>query len=99
MKTHLRTLGMPANAGTLLHYLMSFSGAFAVAFLILAELIERMYEGYALTCRGGRLPLFGWLVMRRRLGVSAVGLSWRLFNLGYIDEMERDWMLGEGSAN
>lgn len=75
------------------------ANAFAAAFLMPAELIERIYDEYRLPRRRGRLPMFGWLVMRRRLGVSAAALAWRLFNLGYVDESERDWMLNEGSKH
>jgi len=72
------------------------ANAFAAAFLMPEELIERLYEEYRLPRQRGRLPMFGWLAMRRRLGVSTAALAWRLFNLGYIEESERDWMLDEG---
>jgi hypothetical protein len=45
-----------------------------------------------------QLPMYGWLVMTRRLQVSPHALAWRLYNLGYIHESERDWALGEGAS-
>ncbi len=72
------------------------ANAFAAAFLMPRELIERIYDEYGFSRRRGQLPIYGWLLMVRRLRVSAQTLAWRLYNLGYISEAERDWMLHEG---
>jgi Zn-dependent peptidase ImmA (M78 family) len=71
---------------------------FASAFLMPRSLIERMYDEYGFTRKQNSLPMYGWLVMTRRLQVSPQALAWRLYNLGYIHESERDWALGEGAS-
>lgn len=73
------------------------ANAFAAAFLMPRELIERIYNEHGFSRRHGQLPMYGWLLMTRRLRVSAQALAWRLYNLGYISEAERDWMLHEGA--
>jgi Zn-dependent peptidase ImmA (M78 family)/transcriptional regulator with XRE-family HTH domain len=73
------------------------ANAFAAAFLMPKPLIERMYEEYGFSRKRKQLPMYGWLVMMRRLQVSPHALAWRLYNLGYIHESERDWALGEGA--
>jgi Zn-dependent peptidase ImmA (M78 family)/DNA-binding XRE family transcriptional regulator len=74
------------------------ANAFAAAFLMPKQLIERMYEEYGFSRKRGQLPMYGWLVMMRRMQVSPDALACRLYNLGYIDESERDWALGEGAS-
>jgi Zn-dependent peptidase ImmA (M78 family) len=74
------------------------ANAFAAAFLMPKPLIERMYDGYGFSRKRKALPMYGWLVMTRRLQVSPHALAWRLYNLGYIHESERDWALGEGAS-
>jgi Zn-dependent peptidase ImmA (M78 family) len=74
------------------------ANAFAAAFLMPKPLIERMYDEYGFSRKRGQLPMYGWLVMMRRLQVSPHALAWRLYNLGYIHESERDWALGEGAS-
>jgi Zn-dependent peptidase ImmA (M78 family) len=74
------------------------ANAFAAAFLMPKLLIERMYDEYGFSRKRKALPMYGWLVMTRRLQVSPHALAWRLYNLGYIDESERDWALGEGAS-
>jgi hypothetical protein len=61
-------------------------------------LIERMYDEYGFSRKRKELPMYGWLVMTRRLQVSPQALAWRLYNLGYIHVSERDWALGEGAS-
>jgi len=73
------------------------ANAFAAAFLMPAERINGMYDEYKLPRRRTQLPIFGWVAMRRRFGVSYAALAWRLFNLGYVNEEERDWVLQDGS--
>ena len=73
------------------------ANAFAAAFLMPKPLIERMYGEYGFSRRRGQLPMHGWLVMMRRLQVSPHALAWRLYNLGYIDESERNWALNDGA--
>jgi len=72
------------------------ANAFAAAFLMPKSLIDRMYDEYGFSRKGEPLPMYGWLVMTRRLKVSPQALGYRLYNLGYIQEAERDWALGEG---
>jgi Zn-dependent peptidase ImmA (M78 family) len=74
------------------------ANAFAAAFLMPKPLIERMYDEYGFSRKRKALPMYGWLVMTRRLQVSPHALAWRLYNLGYIHESERDWALGEGAS-
>jgi Zn-dependent peptidase ImmA (M78 family)/transcriptional regulator with XRE-family HTH domain len=74
------------------------ANAFAAAFLMPKPLIERMYDEYGFSRKRKQLPMYGWLVMTRRLQVSPHALAWRLYNLGYIHESERDWALGEGAS-
>jgi Zn-dependent peptidase ImmA (M78 family) len=73
------------------------ANAFAAAFLMPKPLIERMYEEYGFSRKRKALPMYGWLVMMRRLQVSPHALAWRLYNLDYIDEPERDWALNDGA--
>jgi len=73
------------------------ANAFAAAFLMPKPLIERMYDEYGFSRKGGALPMYGWLVMMRRMQVSPHALAWRLCNLGYIDESELDWALNDGA--
>jgi Zn-dependent peptidase ImmA (M78 family)/DNA-binding XRE family transcriptional regulator len=73
------------------------ANAFAAAFLMPKPLIERMYNEYGFSRTHKELPMYGWLVMMRRLQVSPHALAWRLYNLGYIDESERDWALNDGA--
>jgi Zn-dependent peptidase ImmA (M78 family) len=73
------------------------ANAFAVAFLMPKPLIERMYDEYGFSKKCEALPMYGWLVMMRRMQVSPQALAWRLYNLGYIHKSERDWVLGEGA--
>ena len=73
------------------------ANAFAAAFLMPKPLIERMYEEYGFSRKRKALPMYGWLVMMRRLQVSPHALAWRLYNLDYIDESERDWALNDGA--
>jgi len=74
------------------------ANAFAAAFLMPKPLIERMYDEYGFSRKRKALPMYGWLVMMRRMQVSPHALAWRLYNLGYIHESERDWALGEGAS-
>ena len=74
------------------------ANAFAAAFLMPKPLIERMYDEYGFSRRRKQLPMYGWVVMMRRMQVCPHALAWRLYNLGYIDESERDWALGEGAS-
>ena len=74
------------------------ANAFAAAFLMPKPLIERMYDEYDFSRERKQLPMYGWLVMMRRLQVSPHALAWRLYNLGYIQESERDLVLGEGAS-
>jgi Zn-dependent peptidase ImmA (M78 family)/transcriptional regulator with XRE-family HTH domain len=74
------------------------ANAFAAAFLMPKPLIERMYDEYGFSRKRKALPMYGWLVMMRRMQVSPHALVWRLYNLGYIHESERDWALGEGAS-
>jgi Zn-dependent peptidase ImmA (M78 family) len=73
------------------------ANAFAAAFLMPKPLIERMYDEYGFSRKRKQLPMYGWLVMMRRLQVSPHALAWRLYNLDYIDESERDWALNDGA--
>jgi len=73
------------------------ANAFAAAFLMPKALIERMYNEYEFPKRRDKLPLYGWLLMTRRMQVSAHALAWRLYNLGYISESERNWVFHEGA--
>ena len=73
------------------------ANAFAAAFLMPKPLIERMYDEYGFSRKRKALPMYGWLVMMRRLQVSPHALAWRLYNLDYIDEPERDWALNDGA--
>ncbi len=73
------------------------ANAFAAAFLMPKALIDRMYDEYGFSRSCEPLPMYGWLVMARRLWVSPQALALRLYNLGYIQESERDWVLGEGA--
>jgi Zn-dependent peptidase ImmA (M78 family) len=72
--------------------------AFAAAFLMPKSLIDRMYDEYGFSRKCKPLPTYGWLVMMRRLRVSLQALAFRLYNLGYISEWERNWALGEGAS-
>ena len=74
------------------------ANAFAAAFLMPKPLIERMYDEYGFSSKRKPLPMYGWLVMTRRLRVSLQALACRLYNLGYIHKSERDWALGEGAS-
>ena len=74
------------------------ANAFAAAFLMPKPLIGRMYDEYGFSRRRKQLPMYGWVVMMRRMQVCPHALAWRLYNLGYIDESERDWALGEGAS-
>ena len=74
------------------------ANAFAAAFLMPKPLIERMYDEYGFSRKRKPLPMYGWLVMTRRLRVSLQALACRLYNLGYIHKSERDWALGEGAS-
>jgi Zn-dependent peptidase ImmA (M78 family)/transcriptional regulator with XRE-family HTH domain len=73
------------------------ANAFAAAFLMPKPLIGRMYDEYGFSKKRDALPMYGWLVMARRLQVSPQALACRLYNLGYIHKSERDWVLGEGA--
>jgi Zn-dependent peptidase ImmA (M78 family)/transcriptional regulator with XRE-family HTH domain len=73
------------------------ANAFAAALLMPKALIERMYNEYEFPKRRDKLPLYGWLLMTRRMQVSAHALAWRLYNLGYISESERNWVFHEGA--
>jgi len=73
------------------------ANAFAAAWLMPKALIERLYDEYGFPKQRNRLPLYGWLLMRRRMQVSVHALAWRLYHLGYISESERDWALHEGA--
>jgi len=74
------------------------ANAFAAAFLMPKPLIERMYDEYGFSKKRDALPMYGWLVMTRRLQVSPQALAHRLYNLGYIHKSERDWALSEGAS-
>lgn len=73
------------------------ANAFATAFLMPKELIDRLYDEYRLPRKREQLPLFGWLTLRRRLHICTQALAWRLFHLRYVSESERDWILAEGA--
>jgi Zn-dependent peptidase ImmA (M78 family)/transcriptional regulator with XRE-family HTH domain len=73
------------------------ANAFAAALLMPQALIDRLYDEYGLPKRRNKLPLYGWLLMMRRMQVSVSDLAWRLYNLGYISESEYDWARHEGT--
>jgi Zn-dependent peptidase ImmA (M78 family)/transcriptional regulator with XRE-family HTH domain len=73
------------------------ANAFAAALLMPQALIDRLYDEYGFPKRRDKLPLYGWLLMTRRMQVSAHALAWRLYNLGYISESERNWVFHEGA--
>ncbi|GBC95055.1 Cytoskeleton protein RodZ [bacterium HR16] len=69
---------------------------FAAAFLMPEADILEVLKPFRLPHRKGAIPLYVWILLRRRYRVSQSALAWRLYSLGWISDQEHGWVLRNG---